>query len=86
MDAQPVDFLLAKQAVDYFVKANGLNLSEEHYKFHVYNLAQLMSVDHLTEDDDFVKDMVAFKSRYWSMMDEIHKDISRRHNNLKNTS
>jgi len=83
MDIKPVDFLLAKQGVDYFVKVDGLNLSEEHYKFHIYNLAQLMSVGHLAKDDSFVNDMVAFKNQYWSMMDEIHKHMSRENGKSK---
>jgi hypothetical protein len=73
--------------VDHYnvVKIDGLDLAEEHYKFHVYNLAQMMSmttnfsegmIDHLAKRDNFVEEMEVFKEEFWSMMELINKHQS----------
>jgi len=80
MDIQPISFLTAKSSLDYFVKVFDLELNDELYKFHLYNLALQISMfqirpeaalNKMAEDKGYQEMITDFADRYWELMQEV---------------
>lgn len=79
MDIETLDFMHAKSAVDYMKQVFQIELDDEIYAFHIYNVAFQLSLssgmsealrEHMANKDDFLENIKAFSDRYWEMINE----------------
>ena len=77
MNIKSINFLEARASVNYLSEVFDLELSEEMYRFHIYNLALQLSfisngssglIDHIAQQDDFIEIMGNFRDRYLELM------------------
>jgi hypothetical protein len=80
MDIKPMDFLLARQAVDYSLQVFGIDIEEQLYMFHIYNLALILSLRTgrpesvqellVQQDQKFLEKISAFSKTFWAMKNQ----------------
>lgn len=77
MNIKPADYLEARASIDYLSQVFNLELSDETYTFHIYNLAMQLSlisnrpdnaITYMATKDNFLETMESFKDKYWEMV------------------
>lgn len=83
MNIQPRAFLLAKQSTDYFLKVFDVEIEDELYKFHIYNLAVILNmqvtgsdkmIEHMANRDNFREEIETFHES-WANMFNANQEL-----------
>ena len=82
MDIQPRAFLHAKQSIDYFTKVFEIDLDEDLYKFHIYNLAVVLNMQVVASDG--LIDRMAAKDNFLDIINDFSDEWSYMYNNSHN--
>jgi hypothetical protein len=80
MDTKALNLVLAKVATDYFIDVFKLEVNDEEYKFHIYNLALVLgSTRRMPEDfllkyyDSFLQTMESFPDRFKELLHDMQQ-------------
>ena len=81
MERTPRNFLRAKLITEYYTKVFDLDIEYDKYMFHIYNLAEMLSIyesmsDNLVEvmgrKDGFFDEVKEFEPYFYQLRDQIN--------------